>query len=254
MLSVDDRVPRRLVLFLPVVLVPLFSGCAGDNSSGDDPYEVQRATVEQLLQMDSIAGYKAGLTSERSQSFFGVSEPAAGVLLASGSLDRGATLYLTGDRRLAAEPEIGFIAGTLIRERIQFKDELKTLFSAIVPVVEIPFDSTGVTVPMMIGSNMDMNRFIAGVPQSTLADVNTVEAILLKDGVQVCSGVGSDSMGDQWEALLWLVNRTIESGWTIRPGDLLITGALCAMIPAEPGDYSADFGDFGRIDFHIRSD
>ena len=59
-------------------------------------------------------------------------------------------------------------------------------------------------------------------------------------------------MGNQMLALQWLINRTIESGYNIKKGDLLITGALGKMIAAEKGNYDADFGELGHLAFSIR--
>jgi 2-keto-4-pentenoate hydratase len=49
-------------------------------------------------------------------------------------------------------------------------------------------------------------------------------------------------MGDQWEALRWLVNTVLAEGYAIEPGQLLMTGALGGAHPASPGRYRAEFG------------
>jgi 2-keto-4-pentenoate hydratase len=59
-------------------------------------------------------------------------------------------------------------------------------------------------------------------------------------------------MGSQWSAALWLVNTMVEQGWTIKRGNVLMTGALGNMIPGKPGRYRADFGALGMIEFEIR--
>jgi 2-keto-4-pentenoate hydratase len=72
------------------------------------------------------------------------------------------------------------------------------------------------------------------------------------DGQEVNSGKGTDALGDQWNAALWLINTMIEQGWTMEPGHVVITGALGNMIPGKPGKYLADYGDFGKIVFEIK--
>ena len=59
-------------------------------------------------------------------------------------------------------------------------------------------------------------------------------------------------MGDQWEALLWLVEQRLRDGYEVKRNDLLITGALGKVIPAEAGRYVADFGKLGRVTFSLR--
>ena len=83
-------------------------------------------------------------------------------------------------------------------------------------------------------------------------DLNAVEVTLSRDGETVNTGKGTDALGDQWQAALWLVNTTLEHGWTIEPGQLIITGALGNMIPGKSGRYIADYGDMGTIAFEIQ--
>jgi 2-keto-4-pentenoate hydratase len=59
-------------------------------------------------------------------------------------------------------------------------------------------------------------------------------------------------MGDQWQALLWLVNQTIANGWEIAPGQVGITGALGKMLPVQPGTYRADFAELGTIVWRVQ--
>jgi 2-keto-4-pentenoate hydratase len=59
-------------------------------------------------------------------------------------------------------------------------------------------------------------------------------------------------MGNQWEALYWLINHIIDQGYTIGEGQVLLTGALGEVLPCEPGSYEADFGNVGTVSFTVR--
>ena len=59
-------------------------------------------------------------------------------------------------------------------------------------------------------------------------------------------------MGDQWEALMWLVRQRLQQGFEVKRDDLLITGALGKVVEAERGRYVADFGKLGRVTFSMR--
>jgi 2-keto-4-pentenoate hydratase len=83
-------------------------------------------------------------------------------------------------------------------------------------------------------------------------DLNDIIVVLTRDGNEENRGKGSDPLGDQWSALLWLVNKALAQGWRIEPGHLFITGALGKMIPANSGIYNADFGTLGKIKFQIK--
>ena len=82
-------------------------------------------------------------------------------------------------------------------------------------------------------------------------DPNTAEPRLVCNGTELNHGSARDALGDQWQAALWLVNTMIEHGWTLRPGQILLTGILGRMIPAAPGECTANYGNWGTIAFSI---
>ena len=59
-------------------------------------------------------------------------------------------------------------------------------------------------------------------------------------------------MDYQKELLMWLINNRLENGWEIKPGQLLITGAMKKINTGKPGMYEADYGRFGKINFEVR--
>ncbi len=96
-------------------------------------------------------------------------------------------------------------------------------------------------------------KYIVGkkIPADKL-DVGTVEVTLTLDGNVVNQGKAADCLGDQWKALLWLVNTAIAKGWTLEPGQVLITGAMGAMIPGKPGKYEGKWGPLGTISWTVK--
>jgi 2-keto-4-pentenoate hydratase len=83
-------------------------------------------------------------------------------------------------------------------------------------------------------------------------DVSTIEVALTFDGNVVNQGKAADCLGDQWKALLWLVNTAVAKGWTLEPGQVFITGAMGAMIPGKPGKYEGKWGPLGTISWTIQ--
>lgn len=104
----------------------------------------------------------------------------------------------------------------------------------------------------IISANVASAKYIVGEQVDKNYDINGVNVTLTRDGKVVNEGKGSDALGDQWKAALWLVNRMVKNGWRIEPGSILITGSLGKMIPGKKGQYTADFGDFGKISFTIK--
>ncbi len=75
---------------------------------------------------------------------------------------------------------------------------------------------------------------------------------MARNGETVNQGKARAVMGDPWKGLLWLVNAAVEKGWTIKPGQFLITGAMGKMIPGKPGKYEGDYGALGKLSFAIK--
>lgn len=225
-------------------------------ASIEDAYGVQRYFVQHALAGKQPTGFKAGLTSEGAQKRFGVKEPVAGVLFpfAPGPGNR-VSLKLFG--RPMMETEIGMVIGKKITRPLKNKAELLEHIESIMPVIELPdlcFDDMKKLKSLdIIAANVSVKGYITGkkIPANRLdqLDINNIDVVLYKDKKPVNRGKGSDAMGDQWQAALWLINRMVKQGWKLEPGQFIITGALGRMIPAIPGSYSADFGSLGTIVF-----
>jgi 2-keto-4-pentenoate hydratase len=155
------------------------------------------------------------------------------------------------------ETEIGFIMGKPITHQIKDVAELRGYVRAIMPVIELPDlgyeDLKKLKAVDIIASNVSATQFIAGEEKRLNGlNLNDLTVALSLDGQVVNQGKESDALGDQWEAALWLVNFVINQGWKIEPGQILITGVLGKMLPGRPGNYVADYGSLGKIQFEIR--
>jgi len=233
-------------------LIPLVSSSQPDLSV-KQAYLVQADYVKKRLTHDKVAGFKAGLTSSAAQHKFNVNQALSGVLFASGDFSATESIQLSQFKRLMLETEIGFEIDKAITSLITNQAELKQHIKAVFPVIELPdigFTSKPKGIDI-IAANVGAAAFIKGKPITDFADLdlNALTVSLTKNGQVVNTGKGHNALGNQWQAALWLVNRIIEQGWTLEPGQFLITGAMGKMIQAEPGDYLADFGELGQIAF-----
>lgn len=222
----------------------------------DVAYQIQKNYVEQQLKTDGIAGFKAGLTAEAGQKKFMVDEAVAGVLFESGRRSDNAVINSEQFHRPMLETEIGFIIDLPLKEKISDIAVLKKAIRAVVPVIEIPdlsfADLKHLKGVDIIAANVVAKQYIVGEPKAVGAEsLNTIRVKLSHDNRVINEGKGGDALGDQWQALLWLVNQRIDQGWYPKPGQLLITGALGKMLPAKPGKYLADYGNFGKITFKV---
>lgn len=236
-------------------LIPILSKTAPDMTASQ-AYDVQKQYVSQRLRGDSIAGYKAGLTTPGAQKKFGVDESVAGVLYLSGKKSGSPLILSEAFAMPMIETEIAYYVTKPITRKVNSISDLKRHIGAVLPSIELPdlnFDDLkslkGVD---LIAGNVSATQFIVGNKKNKSLDLDSVEVVLTRNGEVVNQGKGKDAMGSQWKTALWLVNTMVEKGWEINRGNVLMTGALGNMIPGKPGNYRADFGNLGIIEFEIR--
>ncbi|MFC1836267.1 2-keto-4-pentenoate hydratase [Thermodesulfobacteriota bacterium] len=220
-------------------------------------YGLQRKLVEAILKKgESINGFKAALTSEGAQKKFGAKGPLLGPLFKGGLLKPGATVDRKDFVRLFIEAEVGYIVGKEITKPVKDVASLKKLIKGVCPTIELPDirfkELKGLKPADIAFDTAGSAKYIIGKPVAVdKMDLNKVAVSMTLDGKEVVKGLGKDAMGDQWKALLWLVNGAIEQGWTLKPDQVLITGSLGKMIPGKPGKYEAKFGDLGEVSFTV---
>ena len=237
--------------------IPVISQ-ADPNLDVKTAYGIQKAYVKARLSKDKVGGFKAGLTTEGGQKAFGVTSPVTGILYESGKLEGSPAVDPKAFRRLGIETEIGFVIGQPIRKALRDVPELQQMVRAVMPAIELPDlgfagDMKAVKGVDLIAANVGAAKFIAGTPRPHQGvNLNEVKVALLRNGQALYQGKGSEAMGDQWKAALWLVNQVVEQGYQVEPGHILITGALGKLVPGNPGQYVADYGDFGKISFEVK--
>lgn len=224
----------------------------------DQAYKLQNQLAKAILAKgDKVGGFKAGLTSEATQKRFGVDRALLGPLFKSGELSDGAVVNPKDYVRLFIETEVGYVAGAKIDKPVKDVEALKKSIKEVFPAVELPDmrfdDMKNLKGPDIVVDVIGSSKYIVGkrVPANTV-DVSTVVVTLNMDGNEVNKGKASDALGNQWDALLWLVNGAVAQGWTVEPGQVFITGALGNMIPGKPGKYEGNYGPLGTLSFTVK--
>jgi 2-keto-4-pentenoate hydratase len=204
-----------------------------------------------------ICGFKGALTSEPAKKKFGVDQALLAPLLKSGELADGASVEKKDFVMPMIENEVGYVAGMRIDKPVKDVAALKPLISEVFPAIEFPdfryAQMANLRGPDLVADATGSCKHLVGkrVPASEV-DVTNLEVTMTFDGAEVNRGRSTDAMGDQWQALLWLVNGAIEQGWVIEPGYVFITGALGKMIPGKPGKYVGNYGALGSLSFTIK--
>jgi 2-keto-4-pentenoate hydratase len=233
-------------------------GEAAYSVTNQEAYRVQRQVLDAFVKAgDEIVGHKAGLTNAAAQARFDMFEPVAGSLLKSQLKNTATFVPKRKYKGLMVEMEIGFELKLTIRSVPRSVEELKSKVRQVYPIVELPnlhyAPADQITGADIIATNVAAATVIKGRPRPVDSfDLNAVEATLTHNGEPVASGQGSDVMGDQWEALLWLVRNRLNKGYAVKRDDLLITGVMGKMVAVESGRYVADFGPLGKVSFTSR--
>ena len=212
-------------------------------------YKAQALLVEKILayQQTTIAGHKAGLTTEAQMSRFGAPAPVSAPLFKSGLIelrDYSSEAKIVAYKGIMLENEFAFKIAKPVTAPVKDEKELKGLVASAHMAIEVPqlnftdmsrlgfFDLT----VAVVGSKM----FIVGPACGTDLDFDAIKVVMTRDGATVNEGTGSEVLGGQWRALLDLVNGVLARGGKIEAGQYFMTGALGKMIPGEPGKYRAE--------------
>lgn len=230
-----------------------------DQLNRDSAYDIQRALVtHELRKKRSIGGFKGGFTNAALRAKFHYADPISGVLFADGEFKDGADIDAGLFKKPMLEVEIGYVLRSPITRKLHSVADLKTYIRHALPAVEIPdlnyTNVGGLNAYDIIATNVSSSHYVVGAPFALkdLAEVNGIRVALYRDEQVIDTGAATDALGNQLEALLWLVNDLYGHGWQLQAGQLLITGTLGKMNPGVPGSYRADYGLGRTLSFVIK--
>jgi 2-keto-4-pentenoate hydratase len=237
---------------------PVLSPDYGKAFTTDSAYRIQRLALEQVLAGKRPLGFKGGLTTAAAQQQYATNQPVAGVLLpgsAYAESEDGYLILLKSFRKPLIETELGYRLTQRVNAPLADVAALKAIVGEIAPVIELADMAMANGTPTaldLIATNVGSKRVIVGPGRApSVTDPNGIHVDVYREGEPVNTGGSRTVLGDQWQALLWLVNRTVQTGWAIEPGQLLITGAIGKAAPLQTGLYVADYGRFARIEFVV---
>lgn len=219
-----------------------------------DGYAIQQHLVQHLLDDgETISGYKLGLTSLAMQELLGVDQPDFGPVFAS-------TVYRDGveipvDRFIAPrmEAEIGVILGEDLTGPHCTPADAARATLGLVAALEIVDSRIKDWRIKLADTVADLASNGAIALSSTIVpldgfDPRLIGMVFTRNGELVATGAGAAAMGDPLATVAWLANTLAPMGVTLRAGHVIMTGALHAMVPVQPGDvFRADFDRLGPI-------
>ncbi|MDR2522505.1 MAG: hypothetical protein LBC93_02225 [Synergistaceae bacterium] len=231
---------------------------AGDKTA-ENAYKIQAVLIKKLLTEteDSLAGYKAGLTTTAQAQRFKSPGPVSGPLLKSGKMEIAAPekpFSIKAFPGIMLEVEFAFKTAVPIEAPLKDEEELKKRIISVHAALEVPrvyfADMADLGFFDLTASGVGCKGFVVGPPHETSLDLDFMQVSLTFEGAAVVEGKGTDVLGGQWKTLLWLVNDVVSRGGRIEADQYLLTGAMGGMIPGRPGKYTAAY-PFQTFTFEI---
>jgi 2-keto-4-pentenoate hydratase len=201
-----------------------------------------------------MIGRKIGLTSAAIQRQLSVDRPDFGILfddmLYEGEEVRIPTTALLQPR---IEGEIAFILDEDVTEAGLPQSRLQRAAGSVAAAFEIVDSAIAdwkITLADTVADNASCGALVLARARTPLTsvDVRLAGMVMTEEDSIVSLGVGAASLGDPIAAFGWLANLAIEQGEPLRRGEIVLTGALGAMVPFVRGKrYRLEIAGLGSL-------
>ena len=218
-----------------------------------DAYGIQLTNVSRLLSMgETISGKKIGLTSRSMQDLLGVHEPDYGHLFASMDMKDG----IVPHKRLIqakVEAEIAFILKEdLVGPNVTVDDVLNATdyVVAALEIVDSRIKDWKIKLIDTVSDNASCGVYVLSKKQVKLDAIDLINESmsLYKNGEFVNQGTGKAVLDNPAYCVAWLANKMSDMGVILKKGEVILSGALSAMVSAQAGDrFEAQFSTLGSV-------
>ena len=220
-----------------------------------DGYAVQSELIKLILaDGDRIIGYKAGLTSKPMQTMLGVDQPDYGPVL-------GSTVYRDGDEisvgrfiEPKVEAEIVLVLG---RRTERPGRHARRRARAVSGAAAVDGDRRLPIRRLAHQAGRHRRRPRQQRRDGHVRDGGAARPTSIRGSSAWCSpvtvtlvdtGAGAAALGNPFAVVAWLANTLGADGIALQPGHVIMTGALHAAVPMQPGEsYLAEFDRLGSV-------
>ncbi len=219
----------------------------------DDAYAIQQANIARRQARGArLIGRKIGITSQAVMSWLNVTEPDFGALLDDMIVDDGGSVAAASLLQPRVEGEVAFVLQSdLLSPQTTAVDVVfaTAWIAAAIEVIDSRVKDWKITLADTVADNASSARFVMAAQKTSLADVDLALAgcALRKNGQVVSSGAGAACLGHPVNAVVWLARTLAKRGTPLRSGDVVLSGALCPVVPVAAGDrIDVDVAHVGR--------
>ncbi len=207
-----------------------------------DAYAIQQRMIACRLNAgEKVVGKKIGVTSKAVMNMLGVHQPDFGHMLDGMIFGDGDVIDSRTLIQPKAEGEIAFVLGKdLIGPGISAADVLAATegVMACFEVVDSRIRDWKIKIQDTIADNASCGVFVLGdrMVRTKDVDLRNCGMVLEKNGEIVVTGAGAATMGSPVNAVVWLANTLGRLGIPLKAGEVILSGALGAMVPVQSGD------------------
>jgi 2-oxopent-4-enoate/cis-2-oxohex-4-enoate hydratase len=208
----------------------------------EDAYHIQQRMLARRIEGgEKIVGKKIGVTSKAVQNMLNVHQPDFGYLLDGMIYNEGESIAMSSLIQPKAEGEIAFVLKKdLIGPGISNADVLAATegVMACFEIVDSRIQDWKIKIQDTVADNASCGVFVLGdrLVDPREVDLSTCGMVLEKNGEIVVTGAGAATMNSPVNAVAWLANTLGRLGIPLKAGEVILSGALGAMVPVKVGD------------------
>ncbi|MCY1392563.1 2-hydroxyhexa-2,4-dienoate hydratase [compost metagenome] len=209
----------------------------------EDAYRIQQAFVDLRLEAgEHVVGKKIGVTSRPVMEMLEVYQPDFGYLLDGMCLPSHTPVALDSLIQPKAEGELAFVLKKdLIGPGISNADVLAATegVMACFEIVDSRIRDWKIAIQDTVADNASCGVFVLGdrLVDPRQLDLGLCGMVLEKNGELAVTGAGAAALGNPVNAVAWLANTLGRFGIPLKAGEVILSGALGAMVPVSRGDF-----------------
>lgn len=225
----------------------------------ENAYNIQQRMIARRVEAgERVIGKKIGVTSAAVMNMLGVYQPDFGYMLDGMLYNEGESIDISTLIQPKAEGEIAFILKKDLLGPGVTNAQVLAATECVMPCFEI-VDSRirdwKIKIQDTVADNASCGVFMLGdqAVDPRKLDLALCGMVLEHNGEIVATGAGSAALGSPVNAIAWLANTMGALGIPLKAGEVILSGALAAMIPAKAGDnFHVSIGGLGgcSVRFH----
>jgi 2-oxopent-4-enoate/cis-2-oxohex-4-enoate hydratase len=210
----------------------------------EDAYRISlRLLARREGEGERVIGKKIGVTSKPVQEMLGVFQPDFGFLTDTMQFEDGASVSLSraGLIQPRAEGEIAFMLRSGLQGPGVTREQVLDATAWVAPCFEIVdsrIENWQIRIQDTVADNASCGVFVVGTRHTDprALDLAAASMRMWKNDEPCGSGTGAAVQGHPAEAVAWLANTLGAFGIPFRAGELILSGSLAALVPAQAGD------------------